>query len=473
MQTTPEASYKVKVKNSNAHPGMRERTLSRVSSRDKIFITRGEEHCCERGVKDCWDVASYILVKLIPCFRTKFCCFRSMRDGSWMYEHQAKSHSGLAVSYEDFTNLINTLLLMSALFLAFVAASATVLGADQLLAADLNACQRGWAHQSICKDLDSAGYFGTYNATLLLFSDSVIRELKQVAGSGEDGLETKNMPMVSVDVTEMRFGSLMDSTFLLHGHELPSYAIMYFSALSMGLLVVTIMTGFSQYVTLMFTSAGTMDDKVMQMFWDSGVILVLVQVVSLLLAIVFWIQSMARIIGVLMPDYMLHGHEFIWFTHSDTNANYGVIFSAYCVEGVLTWGIIVLNFGIFFQVAMTFQVEKNIVTQRPKTIAEFVIKAISHLETDDTLREESNDTAVFRVIKLFKDQGYKVGKFEVGEKISPKDKDRAVVEMDDFIDEFAYLDWKEITEKGTDGTRMLSNREKACLHKLHAELYQQ
>ena len=89
-----------------------------------------KESCCKRSWFDLWEIFSFILVKLVPCFRTLpffvSCCKNSDRKHQHMHNLTMNSHTGTPVTYDDLANLMNTFLLMSALLLSFVAGSTTV-----------------------------------------------------------------------------------------------------------------------------------------------------------------------------------------------------------------------------------------------------------------------------------------------------------------------------------------------------------
>ena len=137
---------------------------------------------------------------------------------------------------------------------------------------------------------------------------------------------------------------------------------------------------------------------------------------------------------------------------------------------------------IVYAALRTFEAELNYLKKgRPKNIAGFVMKALEHLEDDDCLSITDGPqadialaikgtgwtSAVYRVVDIFKSQGYKVG----GE-VDALDEEKkiAIQEMEHFIDEFAHLDWDKLSVD-KNGNGILSIREKACLLRLHSELY--
>ena len=482
--------------------GKLHRTLTTKSSIQEMSEKIEKEGCCKRSFFDLWDIVCFIIVKLLPCFRSWPCFISCRKNGDGIHQHMntviENAHTGLPVSYEDFTNLMNTFLLMSALFLSFVAGSTTVLGEEQFVKQDLTACQRGWAHEQICKKLDVAGYFGDVNATWLLTESDLPtnlllnnshRRLKVVAGDEGDGVSTSGyVEYASVDISGMWLGTWWESPQLTSGQELPSFAILFYSAWSFGLLTLVVASGFLHYFILILTGA-RQDDSIMKTFWEASVFLVILDLIAIITAIIFWLQSMGRIVGCLWPSYNLHGIEFLWFTHSDTDANYGVLFSAFCNEGIVAWGLLLMVFFFLFIVLRAFEAElKYLTTDRPKHIAGFVMKALEHLDDDDCLVTEDTkvkadlavkgsvwNLAVYRVVDIFKSQGYKVG----GEKCTPEEikngtaaeeKKIAIKEMEHFIDEFAHLDWDKLSVD-KNKKEILSVREKACLLRLHSELY--
>ena len=138
------------------------------SKRSNSLTKLNEESCCTKTIYDLWDLGCYIIIKIVPCLG-RVPIFRSCRAGhAPMKVRIEAAHVGLSVTYDDYTGMINTILLVAALFLSFVSATLTVCADDQYLKADLEHCRRGWASADTCIDLDAAGYFGDYNATGLL-----------------------------------------------------------------------------------------------------------------------------------------------------------------------------------------------------------------------------------------------------------------------------------------------------------------
>ena len=80
------------------------------------------------------------------------------------------------------------------------------------------------------------------------------------------------------------------------------------------------------------------------------------------------------------------------------------------------------------------------------------------------------DATVCRVVGIFQAQGYRTG----GEvDATEREKELANQDMKHFIKEFEHLDWKEmgsVTEKKKKNS-LLSVREKACLIRLHTNLF--
>ena len=117
---------------------------------------------------------------------------------------------------------------------------------------------------------------------------------------------------------------------------------------------------------------------------------------------------------------------------------------------------------ILYQIFATFGAEKNYVLRtRPKTISDFVMHALAHLDKNDFLSGDE-DSAVVRVVKLFEDQGYIVGRNAT--------QVQAIEEMNHFIAESNHLRWdnEKIWAHPKTG---LSSREHACLPRLHKDLY--
>jgi len=147
-------------------------TSSFTKKRRASLTKRARENNCTTVIFDFWDLISYIIIRVAPISgRCPF--FRSCRTGHTpMAKRIEAAHTGLSVSYDDYTGMINTILFVAALFLSFVSATITVVSADDFLKADLAHCRRGWAQKETCIDIDSAGYFGSYNATGLLIKSS-------------------------------------------------------------------------------------------------------------------------------------------------------------------------------------------------------------------------------------------------------------------------------------------------------------
>ena len=506
---------------------------------------RRAEYKCVRSIFDLWDVFSFFMVKIFPCMRP--CpCYRSCRKNQHgQYPHMRsvidRAHMNIPVTYDDILNLLNSFLLMSALFLSFVATSTTVLGKSDFLLADLTACQRGWAHVSICKELDRAGYFGSMNATWLLNATDVIGLTLRPVEDGQTNLEYSMYE--SINIQGQAFGTVWDSTHLISGNELPSFAIMYYSSITFGLLMMVILSGFLHMLCLTLSGAKT-DESIMLTFWNGSMSLIVLDIGAILSAMFFWMQSMSRIITALWPSYNLHGLNFVWFTHSDEMVNYGVMFNAYSSEGVVAWGVILFAISILYLVVQTFDAElKYLTSERPKTIVGFVVRALAPLRDDvenedgeDAVEERAEkkrqemserqksasqkttqsvtqrgtqnetqsvtqsvtqretaskyvvaakieqdisskrskavwDATVCRVVGIFQAQGYRTG----GEvDATEREKELANQDMKHFIKEFEHLDWKEmgsvVNEKGG-GNSFLSVREKACLIRLHTNLF--
>lgn len=442
-----------------------------------------------------------------------------------------RAHMSIPVTYDDILNLLNSFLLMSALFLSFVATSTTVLGKSDFLLADLTACQRGWAHVSICKELDRAGYFGPVNATWLLNATDLIGLSLRPVQDGQTSLVYSVME--SVDIDGMDFGTVWDSTHLISGKELPSYAIMFYSSWSFGLLMIVVLSGFLHMLCLTISGAKT-DEHIMHAFWNASMSLIVIDIAAILGSMFFWMQSMSRIVTALWPSYNLHGVGFAWYTSADEQVNYGVLFNAYSSEGVVAWGVILFAVSILYLILRTFDAELQLLVETPKTIAEFVVRALAHLRdvdhesavesvvsakvdrsdaggasgasdvsdagggeeertgekeqeeqeqsqsesryvvvaesNEDTSSKRSKaewDAAVCRIVRMFQVQGYRTG----GEvDATEREKELANDDMKHFIHEFEHLDWKKLSVDEQKNC-LLSVREQACLRRLHTNLY--
>jgi hypothetical protein len=431
-----------------------------------------KETCCRKFWFDMWDVCCYFLVKL--CAGRCIPCLKSCRTGVHMYERYQQAHTGLPVTYDDYSSLINTLLLVAALFLAFVSASTTVISEEQFLRADLLSCKHGWSHRETCVDLDAAGYFQSFNATGLLTTDNSIKQrfLKASQRSSDVPSNVANS-QPSIDMSRLTYSSVWDGPQLVNGYELPSVAFMQYSGLSLGMLGVTVFLGLFQYLILTVSGARAMGDSVMVSFWQSGFPLVLFMLVMIITATIFWYQSMFRVMQILMPSYSMHGLEFGIVTHSNMNVNFGVYFSAFCMEIGVGWLLFVGATMMVVNGIVTFRAETlYVLTERPQNIRRFVTKALEHLEDDDCAGGHRD---LDRVLNLFVKQGYKVGPKSVTntEDVNKEYIDThrgATKEMDHFIAEFKYLDWTNINT-WADPNDGLSSRERACLFRYHDELY--
>jgi hypothetical protein len=106
--------------------------------------------------------------------------------------------------------------------------SVTLLGPDDYLEMDLLYCKRGWAHEQTCHDLDVAGFFGETNATGFILPAEA------------------NATLASVDVRPMVYNMWKvvwgDSLYPTRGWDIPSFSIMYNSMLSMGCLIIIVMS---------------------------------------------------------------------------------------------------------------------------------------------------------------------------------------------------------------------------------------
>ena len=450
--------------------------LKEKSNSFDMFKEKGHcnKRCCYNVIFDLWDTWCYMVVKLGGQLSSKIPCLRSCRDGKHMSDRVEGAHVGLAVTVEDFTNLINTILLMSALFLSFVAGSATILGDEQNLKYDLLYCQRGWAHGDMCRDLDSAGYFGDFNVTGLqpLSADVTADRMLKGQVAGTQAVIDSMANSKSVRIPAMFFGLLGKSTHFTSAQDIPSFAIMFYSVISIALLILVVMIGFVQYVVLVLSGARSMGDDIMQAYWESGIILVFLQILFTIAAVCFWGQSLVRILGALGPSYIMHGMEFGYVTHFDSDGDFSLFSSAIGLEGIFCNGMLLVGPLVTFQIFWTCGTEKNnVLLNRPKHIFGFVMKSLDHLENDDCLDGEHKETATVRVAEIFKSLGYKIGGEidKTTNTVLKKEEQDAMDEMNHFIDEFQFLDWGALSFK--DKKRVLSIREKACLHRLFAELY--
>jgi len=211
------------------------------------------------------------------------------------------------------------------------------------------------------------------------------------------------------------------------------------------------------------------------------------------------VGCLIRVAMVLFPQYGINQIKSIYFTSEDTEANYGVLLSAYGLENVVGPMLV-------FQGYSTCKAEKNYVLKdRPTTIAQFCVLALKHLDDDDfgQLQEKAQEQKSSRINKnhvgdiasketfkkrklasqkvavLFQELGYTVGRVldenDEDEDLSLSLKDthevKAMADMKHFIKEFNQLNWDAIVENKDGKLPSLSLRESACLHRLHNELY--
>ena len=103
-----------------------EKTRGHSISDDTLAYTRDskKENCVEKFLYDSWDLTCYFQIRFNPfaSYWPLNALFVSLRDGKSMAKRVKAAHAGLPMSYDDYTALLNTNLLMSALFLAFVCA---------------------------------------------------------------------------------------------------------------------------------------------------------------------------------------------------------------------------------------------------------------------------------------------------------------------------------------------------------------
>ena len=320
----------------------------------------------KQGCVDIFDAAMYGVVKVIPPTGRFPCCTSKTLSGRRkdirMTEFIDSLHLGPPLDYDGATNLINTILLVTALFLAFVAASANTPEAENYIAADLSSCKQGWGHEGICIQLDSGGYFGERNATGLL----------------KVGVEYPVKPGDAVNLQGLEFSILPN--YINYGKEIPSIAVNYFSAASMAILLVVFIFIILWYMLLVVSGAHSMGEVMMSVFWQTGVVSIIVFLMLLAVAFVLWISSMVRIMQILLPEFPVTGVEFGYFTHSGDITSSGQYFFAWVLEG---WGF---HVGVVTTVMMAvlayrvFSTEWNLVKTRPTTPQEFIYYTLARLD---------------------------------------------------------------------------------------------
>ena len=308
------------------------------------------------------NAAMYTAVKIIP-FLGFFDFVKPLKTKSDITMRQLieSMHMGPPINYDGATNLINTILLLCALLLAFVAASSTVLETENFMAVDLNSCAEGFAHEATCIQIDSGGYFGTYNATGLLKpgSDYPVKP--------GDPVNIKDV----VALTPLFAGS--------KPNEIPSVTVNFFSAVSVGLLLMILAFGTVWYLLLVVSGAHSMGEVMMSKFWESGVLLILVFFILLLFALLFWLGSVGRIMQTLLPHYPITGVEFGYATHSEDVFTHGQYFMAWLLESVVINTCIIVLPMVLLMVYNIFVSEWNIVKHRPTTPKEFIYYTLARL----------------------------------------------------------------------------------------------
>ena len=114
---TPKSRYTIAPSDTQAH-----RRLSRSVTHEVLIKKKKEENLCETWMYDWWDTSCYFAVRFNPIAKY-LPIWISLRTGKDMRELVKNARLDIPVTYDDYSNVINTMLLMSALFLAFVAAS--------------------------------------------------------------------------------------------------------------------------------------------------------------------------------------------------------------------------------------------------------------------------------------------------------------------------------------------------------------
>ena len=338
-----------------------------------------EYFCCERLAKyDCltrfWDAVWYVGIKVIPQLGMCPCARRCRgKEGTKIGDIIGRVHIGLAIDYDGATNVIQTVLLVSALFLAFVAASATVVDEEKYVKADSFSCQQGWGHKGTCIQMAAGGYFGNLTETGLLEKGIFLEYRSEIEKLQKDFI---GQPIIDLGDKSLQFYLWPDA--ITGGTELPSLAINRFSAMSMALLVLVFMAAAVWYLLLIFSGSRSMGEDIMRIFWVFGLPPLIIMFIGLLTGIFYWILSMVRVMQALLPNlYAVKGLEFGYFTNKDD-----AVSLAQYVGG---WGIeeVSINLCIFVLIPMfvlqgyfTFTEEWRYVITRPKHPRHFVIQAI-------------------------------------------------------------------------------------------------
>ena len=429
------------------------------------------------------NATMYFLVKLIPLIGYLKCLkpCKLHRDKKLTMKRMVETlHLGPPVDYEGATNLINTILLICALFLSFVAATATTIEAETYLEMDLNSCQMGWGHQETCIQIDTGGYFGSYNATGIL----------------KNGTKYPNKPGDPVDLSGLEFLIWPDS--VTQGREIPSVAVNRWSALSAAALMIVFIYSVFWYLLLVVSGARSMGEVMMGKFWSIGVMLVILFLIILLVSVIAWVASIQRIMSGLLPMYPVTGIEFGYFTNKDDITDNGQYFMGWAVDAVAINSCFVILPLTLVHVFSVITAEWTIVKNRPITPKEFIYFTMARLNRTHELNiDNKNDgnyvcrceqreveNALGYKIQVGKKQCKEVAQIlasfeKYGIKMDPeeydkdqKKKDNVVESMDHFLDMWPHIAWEDDSlEPGTVGEKGIKQLYRTALTSMYAELY--
>jgi hypothetical protein len=351
--------------------------------------------CCRPcpQIVDSWETLVYIWSKLVPlCGRVPAC--RSCKSNTSMSKHIAAVHIGTPVTSSDAEALLNLFLLLAALFLAFVAASATLIDQATYIQGDLVACQEGWAHQETCLDLDLSGYFpGSPNATGLvtLHIDSNGTETLQASAA------YTVRPGDPVDMSRIGYGFF--GVDMLSGMELPSMYINRCSAISAANFMLVVLYGIGYYLVIVFAGTNNMDSTVMLAAWNSGMPLLFMISLNTMFGVVWWCMSMWRIMPLLLPNQKVTGVAFFPLSTTTTVGSQGYYFVETCFF-VFLWGIVIMTASLLVMVMFTCKAEKNYVLKgRPSTPKQFVELSFRGLMDNDNNDDDGDNETDRRHIR--------------------------------------------------------------------------
>jgi hypothetical protein len=345
---------------------------------------------CLRGnpcnILDLYEGALYGFTKIVPFLGYLPCMQRCRGRERRMRVLIEEAHIGVPVTYESATGLINTVLLIAALFLAFVAASSTIISEADYMAADLSACKLRYAHTETCIQLDLNGYFTSSNATGLL--ENATKYDRHINGP--------------IDLGKLRFEIWPDA--MTSGKELPSVAVNRYSALAMYQLMLIVTFAVLWYLCLVFSGAQSMGNQVMINVWQAGLPLMLCFFFGIIAAMICWALSMNRIMQIMLPKYPVKGINFLHYTLAKDEVSLGRYFAAWGLEFTFINGVIILTLIFVGQIWFTFTAEWKEVRRRPRTPHEFICWSLSDLQKYQ-MKNQNQQDLILKTIGIFEKAG--------------------------------------------------------------------